>query len=559
MQNRRQFVTKAAATGAAATISPMLLSQMAWAGRATSAGVLSGFPDGVASGEPTPNSIVLWTRLANPGMSTSVRLVVSTDSGFSKTVASAKIKTGSVVNGSVKAQVSKLKAHTQYYYKFISSNGSSDTGRFRTALPADSKAPVKFAFFSCMDFTHGYYNAFAHMADQDLDFVVMLGDFIYAETYHTTGDGTAVRDDNIGSPEPGYNGGRKVAQTLADYRAKYSLYRSDEDLKAMQAKFPIVAIWDDHEVQNNYAGGAGGTGGLPANERYSVTRRKAGYKAWFENMPTYGARKGTTTMYRRIRYGKTVDLIMMDQRQYRADQPCNDDVIAACPTWDKTRPFLGKTQMAWVKSQLASSKAAWKVMGNELTMMPTKVLGGSFFGFDSWQGYPKERTELLSFIDKKKIKDVVWITGDIHTFIVGDVKMDLKADKLGGGIGAGKANSVEFVAGSVTSSGLGETDLPAGSLNGQPVVIPGNDANPSTSPTIINLLRRINTWVEDADFDHHGYGLVNASQASFDCSLVRLQTIKSRSTAVVPKGAGEQSWTWKIPRGAKTTVGHRVA
>jgi alkaline phosphatase D len=558
MQSRRQFVTKAAATGAAATISPMLLSQLASATGVKAAGVATGFTDGVASGEPTPNSIVLWTRLAGAGATNSVQLIVSTDPGFSKTVAQSTIKTSSLVGGSVKAQVKGLKAHTQYYYKFTTAGSISGTGRFRTALPADSNATVKYAFFSCMDFTHGYFNAFKHMAEQDFDFVMMLGDFIYAETYHTVDDGTAVRDDSIGSPEPGYNGDRKVAQTLADYRLKYSLYRTDEHLKAVMAKFPVIAIWDDHEVQNNYAGGGGINGGLPANERYSVARRKAGYQAWFENMPTYGARKGTTTMYRRLQYGKTLDVIMMDQRQYRANQACDDAVVVACPTWDKTRAFLGKEQMAWVKKQLSASKANWKVMGNELTMMPTKVLGGSFFGFDSWQGYPKERAELLKHIDKNKIKNVVWNTGDIHTFIVGDVKLDGAGKTAGDKLGTGKSTGVEFVAGSVTSTCLGETDLPAGTLKGEPVIIKGDDANPNTPESIIKILRGINTWVEDADFDHHGYGSATVSSKNYECELVRMTTIKTPSTAVKPKAAGKKSWKWRIPSGAKTTVGHRL-
>ena len=530
----------------------MILSQLAWAGRASSAASSSNaFPDGIASGDPAPNSIVLWTRLAGAAASTKVDLIIAADSGFKKTVAHSQIKTGSAINGAVKATVSKLKPHTNYYYRFSTKTGESDAGRFRTALPADSTQPVKFAFYSCMDFTHGYYNAFAHMANQDLDFMVMLGDFIYDESYHTIADGTAVRDDNIGSVLPGYNGGRPVAVNLADYRAKYSLYRTDENLKKVQAKFPVVAIWDDHEVQNNYAGGAGADGGLPANEQYSVARRKSAYKAWFENMPTYGARKGDT-MYRRLQYGKTLDLIMMDQRQYRANQPCNDAVAPACNDWNTPRPFLGKTQMDWVKKQLSTSKAAWKVMGNELTMMPTKVLGGSFFGFDSWQGYPTERTELLTHIDKNKIKDVVWITGDIHTFIVGDVKLDGPGATPGDKIGTGKSTSVEFVAGSVTSAGLGETTLDAGGG----VTIPGNDANPSTSAGLIDALRGINPWVEDADFDAHGYGLVSASQKSFDCTMMRMATIKSQSTALAANGA-RGGWTWKIPRGATTTTGHR--
>ena len=179
----------------------------------------------------------------------------------------------------------------------------------------------------------------------------------------------------------------------------------------------------------------------------------------------------------------------MDQRQYRADQPCDDAVVVPCADWDQPRDFLGRTQMNWVKDQLRSSDAVWKVMANELMVMPAKVLGGAFFTFDNWQGYPREREELLTFIRDRQINDVVFVTGDIHTFIAGDVRTAM---------GEGDLVGLEFVGGSITSLNLGESDIPAGGG----VTIEGNDANPSTDPAIIEALRGFNPWVDAADFDH---------------------------------------------------------
>ncbi len=543
MQTRRQFVSKAAVVTAATVVAPEVLAQLAWAkGAGKPLRSAGSFSDGLASGDPTPNSIVLWSRLDGVHSAGTAQLEVALDKGFKKVVTRTNVPTGAGVNGSLKAQVSKLKPYEEYFYRFSTKTKDSPVGRFRTALPAGSKQPVNFAFWSCQDYTHGWYNALAHLNSQDLDFVVCLGDYIYDECYHTVKDGTAVRDDTIGSPLPGYNDGRPVALTLADYRKKYSLYRKDENLRRMHQQFAFVSLWDDHEVQDNYAGKEA-DGGLPPVQKYSTARKKAGYRAWQESMPTFGAGKGKgTRIYRRLQFGSTVDLIIMDQRQYRANQPCDDKVAPACTEWDQPRDFLGRTQMNWVKDQLSQSKAAWKVLANEVTIMPTKVLGDSFYTFDSWQGYPREREELLQHIDEKGIKDVVFVTGDIHTFIAGAVERGFD--------GKGKTVATEFVGGSTTSQGLGETDLDAGGG----VTLKGNDANPATPPAIIDALKGINSWVETADFDKHGYGLVKADQSGFDCSLVRMTTIKKKTTATEPL----KGFRWKLPRGQVGTQGHEV-
>ena len=206
--------------------------------------------------------------------------------------------------------------------------------------------------------------------------------------------------------------------------------------------------------------------------------------------------------------------------------------------YDDPRDLLGRKQMKWAKQQLSSSKAAWKVVGSEVMMMPAKVLGGSYYTFDSWQGYQTEREELLAHIKDQGVDDVVFVTGDIHTFIAGDVRTE---------DGAGETVATEFVGGSITSQSLGETNLEAGGG----VVIPGNDADPNTPQALIDALRGINPWVDQADFDHHGFGKIKADANGLTCELVRMQTIKKRSTATLPS----PDLTYTLKRGQTSIKG----
>lgn len=533
MQTRRQLLTRA--TGAAATVLvPASLAPLASARRAKPFHA-GHFPDGVISADPATHSINLWTRLDGGGGTGTVALEVAKDPHFRHVVAHRHIGTGAHSAHAVKAHVSGLKPHEEYFYRFATKTTDSAVGRFRTALPADSEQPVRFAFFSCQDYTHGYYNALEAMADGDYDFVVCLGDYIYAESYHGASTGTAVREDPIGRENPANPDIVREAVTLDDYRAKYRLYRSDPALRAVHAHFPIVMLWDDHEVQDNYAGGER-DGGLPPSKHFSLARERAARRAFFDSMPAFphGRR-----LYGTMRFGANVELIVMDQRSYRANQPCDDAVVAPCADWNQPRDFLGRRQMSYVKDALSRSKARWKVMANEVTIMPTRVLGGANYTYDNWMGYPQEREELLTHIRDNEIDDVVFITGDIHTFIAGDVRT--------GDGSTGDTVATELVGGSITSQSLGETDLDAGGGN----VIHGNDAHPSTPPVLIDALRGINPQVDNADFDHHGFGSVVATPSGLTCEMVRMETIKQRTRKRLPSAG----WTYHVEPGRPSIKG----
>jgi alkaline phosphatase D len=506
--SRRQFVTGAGTLAAASVFAPQALAARLTGLRAPT---LRGgrFAEGVISGDPTPNGITLWSRLAGVGGNGSVELEVAKDRGFRRVVARQLIGTNKSLDHAVKARVGRLDAHEEYFYRFSTKTADSPVGRFRTALPADSRQPVRFAFFSCQDYTFGFFNVQELIAREDIDFVVNLGDYIYAEAYHRKGSQSGgVRTDPVGE-----------SKTLDQYRRKYEVYRStDASLRKMHAKFPMISTWDDHEAQDNYAGGAGPSGGLDPAKGYSKARQAAAYRAFFDSMPTYGKPKSAPRIYRSFRFGRNVELFVVDERQYRADQPCGDAQVGdPCPELNGPRQFLGRAQMSFLKNGLKNSKARWKVIANEVMIMNTIYPGGKYIGFDSWQGYVAERTELLQHIKANSIKDVVFVTGDIHTLIAGDVRIDGKDSE---------AVATEFVGGSITSQGLGE---------GGGGIIPGADPhNPKTPESIRQLLFDSNPWVKDADTDHHGYGLVSAKPAGFSCKLRRVDTVKRRSTTRLP-------------------------
>lgn len=533
---RRRFVSGAAAGAGAVVLAPQSFALGLASARRAPMFRGGRFSDGVMSGDPTPTGITLWTRVNGVEGAGRVELEIARDRAFRRVVQRKQIATRGLVNHAVKARVTKLDPYEEYYYRFSTRTGESRVGKIRTALPPGSNQPVRFAFFSCQDYTHGYYNAHEVMAAGDYDFVVCLGDYIYSETYHSVkGTKTAVRDDRIGRSGPNKSIVRE-ARTLSDYRKKYSLYRSDPALRAVHAKFPMVMLWDDHEVQDNYAG-AERYGGLGPSKRFGPHRKKVANRAFFESMPAF-AGKNRQRLFRSLRFGNVVDLIVMDQRSYRENQPCRDAVVPPCDGYDAPRDFLGRRQMNYVKGKLAASKAAWKVLANEVPIMPTRVLGGANYTYDTWTGYPREREELLAFLRDRGIKDTVFITGDLHTFIAGDVRTNL---------GDGETVALEFVGGSMTSQSLGETTLDAGGG----VILPGNDANPNTDPGIIEALRGVNPWVDQADFDHHGFAKVVATPSAFDIQMVRVETIKQRSRRTLPSAG----WRYRVQRGQQSIKG----
>jgi alkaline phosphatase D len=539
MTTRRQFLARSGAAAATAVLAPQDALAATRRDRRL-ANLLRGgsFRQGVLSGDPAPDAITLLTVVDGAGGAGRVRLEIARDPDFRRVIARRDILTTDAVGHSVKARVTGLKPHRRYWYRFETRTRHSEVGRFQTALPPDSKAPVRFGFFSCADFTHGYFNAYELLAREDLDFVICLGDYIYAETYAQVGDGRAVRNDMIGRPNRYYRSVLRAAETLDEYRDKYALYRTDPALRKLHATFPLITTWDDHEVLNNYADAP--DGGLTLRSGFSRARRDAAYQAFFESMPLFP--RGRSRIYRSQPHGRTVDLTMLDERQYRADQPCGDAIDFPCPSWDRPRSLLGRRQLGFLKQRLSSSRAAWKVIGGQSLMMQNRVHDGQYQRYDSWVGYPQEREDLLQYIARNAIKDVVFLTGDVHTIVAGDVRTSL---------GSGPPVAPEFASGSITAATVAESNfrMPGGQL------VPGNDAQPSTPPEVMAHYRGLNPWFDALDLDRHGYGLVAATSTTFDVTLKRLYTVKERGNYGTLPSTG---FRWRIQRGQPSIAGTAV-
>jgi len=373
------------------------------------------FTLGVASGDPLPDRVVLWTRLAPepldptgaggmPRRPFPVVWQVAEDEAFRRVVRSGFAMAAPASGHSVHVDAAGLRPDRWYHYRFFAAGHESPVGRTRTAPAAGSSpARLRFASASCQDFKDGFYTAHAQMAREDLDLVVFLGDYIYEDGRAGSvrlHDGPRIRD-------------------LAGYRNRYALYRSDPDLREAHRLFPWVVTWDDHEVSNNYAGLLPDENGPFADftpEAFAALRADA-YRAWWEHMPVRLAPpKGSPSLriFRRLGFGDLVELLVLDTRQHRTDQECGDPgpgpVCEGFPSPDGD--LLGPVQEAWLRQSLERSGALWNVLAQQVVLAPTPIFG--LLNFDQWDGYPLARQRLVDFLRERAIRNPVVLTGDIH-------------------------------------------------------------------------------------------------------------------------------------------------
>jgi alkaline phosphatase D len=410
---RRELIASIGAAGAVAAVPPAWGKQLLPPKRRIGPGV---FQDGVASGEPSSTAVTFWSRLETSRPRSGARLVVATDPGMRRVVAHTVVPTGRGVNGALKARIGGLKPHTEYYYVWESGTGASPIGRTRTAPPPGAAQPLTIASSSCQAYGSGYYNAHADAAATDLDLYIFLGDYIYESK--TRKD--ALRDDEI------------AAVDLQTYRAKYALYRSDPNLRELHRVHPTVALWDDHEVENNY------TDNNPAP---SLAQRYAGYRAEFEWMPRMSPRTDRHRIYRQFSLGAYADVFLTDERQYRTGSGDG-----------QPHRMLGDAQLAWLIKALTSSRATWKILANELVMasIDYSPTGSGQHNSDAWDGYPADRARLLGAIEAAGVDNVIVLSGDVHIFMCNLLASDFST--FGDGT-ARKPAAVEYVTGSVTSGG----------------------------------------------------------------------------------------------------------
>lgn len=404
------------------------------------------FSLGVASGEPSPNGFVLWTRLAPDPLSgggmtpdaVPVRWEVAHDEQMNRIVQSGVAIARPELAHSVHVEVAGLKPDRWYFYRFHAGNAVSRTGRTRTS-PTLQASPGKFrfAFASCQHFEHGYFTAYQHMVQDDLDLIVHLGDYIY--------EGAATQ----GKPRS-HQGGELNA--LDDYRNRYALYRSDEHLQTAHARFPWLVTWDDHEFDNNCAGAISEEKHVAAEE--FLARRARAYQAYYEHMPLRRAQipnGPNLQLYRTLRFGNLAAFQVLDTRQYRSDQPCDDGNKPPCnAVFSEQATVLGEAQEEWLEASLAASNANWNILAQQIMMARVDRAPGESIAWsmDQWAGYDAPRKRLLSKIAGANIPNPVVLTGDIHSNWVNDLKVDFDDERA-------PAVATEFVGTSISSGGDG--------------------------------------------------------------------------------------------------------
>lgn len=416
------------------------------------------FSFGVASGDPAADSVVLWTRLAPdpltagggmPNHPVEVKWEVARDEGMRDVVQRGQVIATPELGHSVHPEVGGLEPDREYFYRFrLPGNGAtlSPVGRTRTTpRPQDSPSSLAFAFASCQKWDDGFYSAYEHMATEELDLVVFLGDYIYEGTIGARTKRGQTAPANV-SPEP---------TDLTGYRLRHSLYRREAPLQAAHARFPWITVFDDHEVENNWAGDHSQEDNEPDQDPVVFRqRRAAAFQAYYEFMPLRAAQlpKGPDMLlYRQLAYGTLADFTMIDTRQYRDDQLCGDKEAVECPgRFDAGRTILGAKERDWLIDTLSNSKAHWKVLGNQVVMGQTDHDPGPAVttGQDAWDGYVADRNRALGAVHDRGVTNMVVITGDRHQNYAQDLKLDY-ADP------AAPVVASEFVGTSITSGGNG--------------------------------------------------------------------------------------------------------
>lgn len=406
------------------------------------------FSLGVASGDPAPDGVVLWTRLAPeplagggmPPHSVPVEWRVAADDRMRRIVKRGRVAAHPELAHSVHVEVRGLEPARWYWYQFRVGQNLSTIGRTRTApAPGSRLDKLIFAFASCQHYEDGFYTAYRHMARENLDLVVFLGDYIY--------------EGGIRKGRPREHNSAEIV-TLDDYRNRYALYKSDPDLRQAHAAFPWVVTSDDHEVDNNYAGAIDQDGTSP--EKF-LLRRAAAYQAYYEHMPLRVSSlfKGPNMrLYRRLTYGSLAEFSVLDTRQYRTDQPCGDGHKERCPgAFDPQATLLGPEQERWLLSGLNQSRARWNVLAQQLMMSQTIEVAGDAkkYGMDNWNGYVAARARLLGFMQQRQPSNPVVLTGDIHSNWVCDLKANFDAPES-------ETVATEFVGTSISSGGDGNNN-----------------------------------------------------------------------------------------------------
>ncbi len=447
------------------------------------------FTLGVASGDPLPDSVVLWTRLAPdpangggmPPGDVAVAWQAATDAAFTDIVAQGTEPAVAALAHSVHVTASGLDPDRWYHYRFSVEGYTSPTGRTRTTPAASASTPLRLGAACCQNWRAGYYTAYAHLAEEGCDLIVFLGDYIYE-----SGGSGPVRDH---SPTE--------AATLEQYRNRYALYKGDVNLQAAHAACPWLVTWDDHEVADNYAGT---TAKLAAGQPTFLERRAVAYQAWYEHQavrldPPSGP---DFLIYRRLEWGAIARLHLPDTRQYRSDQACGDGLQLPCTGYDDAgRTLLGAEQEAWLLDSFATSTKVWDVFAQQIVFAPMRI--GKRFNMDQWDGYPAQRARIWPAL--QATTNPVVLSGDIHFGGIAGLNEVLED-------AASPRRAIEVVAGSISST-FG-----------------------TTSPALVKVIIEAIPWWDHINAADRGYAVIDLDATSMHVEL-RVVSTALQPTATI--------------------------
>ena len=531
------------------------------------------FPQGVASGDPTPDGVLLWTRLEPAGGRERVAYEIAADPDFRRLEGSGVVEVGGETDHTLRVVVTGLAAATTYWYRFTARGVTSPIGRTRTAPDPEADVPVRIALASCQDYGGRWFHAWRTLVERDdVDFVLFIGDYIYESIGHLAAklpaDRTPVIPDGLELDDP--LKGRIAALTLADYRALYRQYRTDPDLRAMHARFPFVAMWDDHEFANDCWQDHATDFDDARGDEAEPDRRAAASRAFFEYVPVRppfhagAASPHDLQLYRSVRWGKHAEFVLLDERYYR-----DDDVIPEGPVdasvghimmnsafgarafvikdaFDrreaaKLPTMLGAAQRGWAIDALHASTATWKVLTSPLTMaqmvldltgftqLPAQFRQRFYFKTDQWDGYRSERRALLEACSD--LEELVVLSGDLHGFYASTLYADFDAP--------GEPVAPEYVVSAISAATVDaqlEAIVDGTALLkalGLAELIPGYDAN----------LLATNPHIAYAESTRNGLAIVDLGPDAVEVELVLAGDVTT------PAQGPTESVAFRTPRG----------